>query len=93
MNSKRPGNDISVSEVTNIIHLGFWLLVDNREYFVPFADYPAFQQATVPQICAVERLGPTQFYWPELDIDIELEALDHPEHFPLIFQPQITPAN
>ncbi len=86
MNLKQPGSDISVSEVTNIIHLGFWLLVDNREYFVPFADYPAFQQATVPQIYEVQRLSPTQFYWPELDIDIELEALDHPEHFPLLFQ-------
>ena len=86
MNSKRPGSDISVSEVTNIIHLGFWLLVDDQEYFVPFADYPAFRQATVSQIYAVQRLSPTQFYWPELDIDLELEALEHPERFPLVFQ-------
>ena len=86
MNLEKLGNDISLSEVTNIIHLGFWLLVDAQEYFVPFADYPAFRQATVSQIYAVQRLSPTQFYWPELDIDLELEALEHPERFPLIFQ-------
>jgi hypothetical protein len=86
MNLEKLGNDISLSEVTNIIHLGFWLLVDDQEYFVPFADYPAFRQATVSQIYAVQRLSPTQFYWPELDIDLELEALEHPERFPLVFQ-------
>jgi hypothetical protein len=66
---------------------GLWLLVDDREYFVPFADYPIFQQATVAQIYAVQRLSPTQFHWLELDVDIELDALEHPEHFPLIYSP------
>lgn len=74
------------SEVTDITAVGFWLLVEDREYFVPFEDYPAFEDATVAQIYAVEQLGPGQFYWPELDIDIELEALEQPERFPLVFQ-------
>ena len=26
------------------------------------------------------------FHWPDLDIDIELEALQHPERFPLKFR-------
>jgi len=75
--------DISHCEVTNISVAGFWLLVDDREYFVPFDDYPAFRRATVAQIYAMQHLGPTQFNWPDLDIDIELEALKHPERFPL----------
>ncbi len=72
--------------MTNISPIGFWLLVDDREYFVPFDDYPAFREGTVAQIYAVQRLGPAQFHWPELDIDIELEALEHPEQFPLVFR-------
>jgi hypothetical protein len=76
----------SHSEVTNISASGFWLLVDDKEYFVPFDDYPAFQKATVAQIYTIHRLSPTQFYWPELDVDIELEALEHPERFPLLFR-------
>lgn len=78
--------DASFNEVTDIIAAGFWLLVDDREYFVPFDDYPAFREATVAQIYAVQRLGPNQFYWPELDIDIELDALEKPEEYPLQFK-------
>jgi len=65
---------------------GFYLLVDDREYFMPFADYPVFQTATVAQIYAVRRIGPTQFHWPELDADIELDALERPEAYPLKFR-------
>jgi hypothetical protein len=86
MISEMPGAAISYSEVTNIGATGFWLLVDDKEYFVPFDDYPVFWDATVAQIYAVQRLGPTQFHWPELDADIELEALEYPERFPLVFR-------
>jgi hypothetical protein len=81
------GVSISHSKVTNISAIGFWLLVDDREYFVPFADYPAFQDATVAQIYNVQRLDLRQFHWPALDVDIELAALEHPEQFPLQFKP------
>jgi hypothetical protein len=77
---------ISHSEITSIDSTGFWLLVDDTEYYVPFADYPVFQRATLTQIFAIQRLSPTQFYWPELDADVELEALEHPEHYPLVWQ-------
>ena len=83
MISNLPGISISHSPVTNIDPHGFWLLVDDAEYFVPFADYPAFAKATIEQIFAVQRLSPTQFHWPDLDADIELEALEQPEHYPL----------
>ncbi|MEK7311598.1 MAG: DUF2442 domain-containing protein [Chloroflexota bacterium] len=87
MASSQPGDATSVSEVTNITAHGFWLLVDDREYFVPFADYPVFKTATVAQIYAVQRISPTQFHWPELDEDIELGALEKPEAYPLKFRP------
>ncbi len=86
MSLNLPGVDISYSDVTGISAIGFWLLVDDREYFVPFDDYPIFRQATVAQIYAVQRSSPTQFHWPELDADIELEALENPDRFPLVFQ-------
>ena len=86
MSLGQPGVSTSPSEVTNISAAGFWLLVEDQEYFVPFDDYPVFREATVAQIYAMERVGPTQFHWPELDADIELEALEHPERFPLVFR-------
>jgi hypothetical protein len=86
MSSLPPSVSTSVSEVTNITAHGFWLFVDDREYFVPFADYPVFRTATVAQIYAVRRIGPTQLHWPELDADIELDALERPDAYPLKFK-------
>jgi len=87
MSSSPLGALASEVEVTNISPHGLWLLVDDREYFVPFADYPAFRDATVAQIHAVRRSSPKQLHWDALDVDIELEALEQPEHYPLLFRP------
>ncbi len=86
MTSSLPGINISHSLVTAIEPQGFWLLVEDAEYFVPFADYPVFAKAALEQIFAVQRLSPTQFYWPDLDADIELDALEQPEHYPLTWK-------
>ena len=83
-----PGTNISQTrvQVTNIEQDGFWLLTGEGEYFVAFEDYPDFYHATVAQIhhfqSALEGC-----HWPDLDIDIELDALKHPERFPRKFKP------
>ena len=87
MSSSPLGEVTSVCEVTNISRQGFWLLMDDQEYFVPFADYPVFRDATVAQIHTLRRAGPGQIHWPALDADIELEALERPESYPLRFEP------
>jgi hypothetical protein len=86
MTLQMSGENTSLSEVTSITQAGFWLLVDDKEYFVPFTDYPEFKQATVEQICKPERVGSDIFSWEELDIDIELGALAEPEKYPLEFK-------
>lgn len=82
----QPGTGFSPSEITNIEPLGFWVFVDDREYFVPFAVYPVFQGASIQQIFQMQRLSPNQLHWPDLEADIEIEALDRPEHYPLVFK-------
>ena len=86
MTSLMPGNNTLAAEVTGTSPIGFWLLDADREYFIPFADYPEFLQATIGQLYQVEQLSPTQVYWPDLDIDIELSALEEPARFPLSFK-------
>ncbi len=86
MSSEQPGIAISHNEVTSIGPMGFWLLVDDQEYFVLFADYPVFRKATIEQILDVRRLSPRQFHWPALDADVELDALEHPEKYPLTWR-------
>ncbi len=40
----------SQAEVTNISQHGFWLLLDERELFLPFEEYPWFKRAPVEAI-------------------------------------------
>jgi hypothetical protein len=84
MRSALRGKSISTAEVSNIAPDGFWLLVDARELFVPFKDFPWFQNATIREITSVERPSPHHLRWPDLDIDLTLESIEHPERFPLV---------
>lgn len=69
-----------------IIKNGFWLLCNEKEYFASFGDYPEFKNANVISIFNVEQLSPNQLRWPDLDIDIELDALKNPSAFPMVFK-------
>lgn len=84
MKSGQPGASISELEVTNVSMHGFWVLVDERERFVPFAEFPWFAQATIAEISKVERPAPHHLYWPDLDIDLHLDSIENPEAFPLV---------
>jgi len=79
------GADISPVEISGISKHGFWLLLDEEEeLFVPFSEFPWFRKAPVDQIFHVERPQPHHLYWPELDIDLHLDSIRHPERFPLL---------
>jgi hypothetical protein len=77
------GIDTSAVEVTNISRHGFWLLVDGTEYFLPFTEFPWFLNVPVAAILEVQRLHTTHFYWPALDVDLELDSIRYPERYPL----------
>jgi hypothetical protein len=66
--------------------IGFLILVEEKEYFVPFREYPAFKDASVNQILNSTYNPPAQLCWESLDIDIELQALSSPEDFPPVFR-------
>jgi len=86
MNLLKYGKTIfNNSEVTSITKFGFWLLIDDKEYFVPFAEYTGFFKAKIEDILDFKMLSPNQLYWEKLDIDIEVDALENPRNFPLIF--------
>lgn len=70
-------------EVTNISKHGFWLLLDQEELFLPYHEFPWFKEATVRQLTDVERPVPHHLHWPELDVDLTVESIRHPERFPL----------
>ena len=88
MKSAALGRSISPAEVTNVSPHGFWLFVGERELFVPFKEFPWFQDASVRQISNVQLPTPHHLYWPDLDIDLAVESIEHPEKYPLVSQAQ-----
>lgn len=78
-----PGSVTSAPEVTNISKHGFWILIDEQEHFLPFQEFPWFQAATVQEILHLERPSPTHLHWPDLDVDLSLDSIAHPERYPL----------
>jgi Protein of unknown function (DUF2442) len=84
MTSVAPGTNTSEVEVTNVSRHGFWLLIQDREVFVPFAEFPWFRDAPIGQLVNVQLPSPHHLYWPDLDVDLAVDSLFHPERFPLV---------
>jgi hypothetical protein len=78
-----PGAATSEVEVTNISKHGFWLLVDGRELFLPFEQFPWFEQAPIEAIFSLKRPTPRHLYWPDIDVDLSIDSIEHPDRYPL----------
>ena len=77
------GIGTSEVEVTNISAQGIWLLVGTEELFLSYKEFPWFKNASVGKILKVRNPTPGHLYWPELDVDLRLETIRHPDRFPL----------
>jgi hypothetical protein len=80
---KRDATTFAV-EVTRVSSQGFWLSIENREMFIPFEHFPWFKDAPVSSIRKVEMLSEDHLYWTDLDVDLSIESIEHPERFPLV---------
>jgi hypothetical protein len=86
MTLKKRGTSTLAVEVTHIDSLGFWLLVEEKEHFLSFEEYPWFKDAKVKDITNVKLLHGFHLYWPQLDVDLEIDSLDNPQNYPLIYK-------
>ena len=84
MRSARRGKTTLGAEVTNISRHGFWILLEEREIFVPFVGFPWFRDAAVGDLVDVTVPHPGHLYWPRLDVDLAVESIEHPERYPLV---------
>ena len=86
MKLKEHGATTSRTEVTNIDNMGFWLLVDGKEHYLSFEDFPWFMDSPVRKITRVQRESEDHFFWPSLDVDLTLDMIDQPEAYPLKYK-------
>ena len=84
MKSARRGKSTSVVEVTHVSEHGVWLFIDGREIFMPFELFPWFREASIGALMNVELVGRGHLFWPDLDVDLAVDSIEHPEDFPLV---------
>ena len=78
----KNGKSTSVN-IENISPFGIWMFVKGKEYFLSYQDYPYFKDQSIKSIQNVKLLHGLHIYWPELDVDLEIDNLENPEKYPL----------
>ena len=86
MKSVKPGKNILLS-VENITPFGIWLFVKEKEYFLSYQQYPYFKDQTLNSIQKVQLLHGYHLYWPDLDVDLEIDSLENPGKYKLHSKP------
>jgi hypothetical protein len=81
--SSMPGNATLGVELTHVSAHGLWLLLGDEELALPFAEFPWFKKATIEQLSDVQRPTEGHLHWPQLDVDLAVDSIRHPDRFPL----------
>jgi len=79
-----PGIVTSRVEIVQVTPFGVWLAYGDRELFMDHDKFPWFRRATIDQIFNVREETTGHFYWSDLDVDLDLDRIEHPEKFPLV---------
>jgi hypothetical protein len=83
---EKHGRNVLQIEVSQIDGRGLWLCVHDKEYFLPYDEYPWFRDAKVRDILDVGVAHGHHLHWPSLDVDLEIDSLEHPENYPLLYE-------
>jgi len=84
MKLSKSGKNTSSVSVENITPSGIWILINEKEFFLNYRDFPWFLNRPIKDIFNVERPAQNHLYWPKLDVDLELDSLLKPQNYPLI---------
>jgi hypothetical protein len=88
MKSAKRGGATSNVELSNVSVHGMWLLVDDRELYLPFDQFPWFRSASIETLADIERPRNGHLRWPQLDVDLTLDSIENPDRYPLVSREQ-----
>ena len=74
------------TKVLSITAEGIYLSVTGKEYFISYNRVPWFRNARVTEIMNVSMLGRMGIRWEDLDVDLEIDSLEHPEKYPHVIK-------
>lgn len=85
MSSRSHGENTSNVEVVDISPHGIWVLAQGEEIFLSYDAFPWFKKGPVEAVFNVEEQSPGHYYWPDLDVDLGIDSMRHPDRYPLVF--------
>jgi len=65
---------------------GIMISVQGHDYFLSYNRIPWMQDAPIRSVLNVRMSGPEAIEWPDLDVDLEIDSLRHPERYPLLIK-------
>jgi hypothetical protein len=84
MKMKSEPHGINTSaKVLEVTPHGLWLFAKGEEHFLSFEAFPWFKDAAVSAVFNVEEQGQDGFCWPDLDVDLSMDGIKHPDKYPL----------
>ena len=83
--SKNYTADTSVS-VLMINAQGIMLSVCGNDYFLSYNRIPWMRDASIKSVLNVKMSGRNAIEWPDLNVDLEIDSLKHPERYPLLMK-------
>ena len=82
--SRRECGDWTRVLVGAVTARGFWLRLEAKDVFVAYRAFPWFREFTLRELAGVRRPAAQHLRWPEFDIDLELDAIEHPGKYQLV---------
>ncbi len=83
---KRDKENAISASVLMINNQGIMISVEGNDYFLSYNRVPWLKDATVRNILNIKMSGKNAVEWPDLDIDLEIDSLKHPERYPLVMR-------
>ena len=82
--SARGASSSAEVEVLGLTPHALWILVGDRELMLDYGNFPWFRTATMEQVCDVQLEHGHHLRWPTLDVDLHVDSIENPDHFPLV---------
>jgi len=76
-------NILQVLRLQIYLHTDYGFLLITTEFFISYDDFHGSKNKQVSSITNVEEHAPGYYYWPDIDVDLSQEIIEHPERFPL----------
>jgi hypothetical protein len=82
----RPNHTVPSVSVRMINAQGIMISVLGNDYFLSYNRVPWMRNTTVRDVLNVKMEGSDAIVWPDLDVDLEIDSLKHPERYPLVMK-------